>query len=386
MKPSRIQSLVDRLLARDHCYRPLALLAACMRLDGPRQEQWQKGELAFLEDALVGNRARSLDLLKSAADWARTLGLRAELEVQEPGNLRFFRNANDDHLARTVWHRRTTTAQTDLFFDNRFAVARSGLARALLDDDAEVAEAHLSEMARAEPGNDVQADAEHLVGALAWTRQPVKDPAGLLTAMDQELSPRARRFLGPSDSKLYLARFWRYLIAGLNPSSFDPSRPDLHPSALAARFEDWPAVISAVEAVDDAHAHAPLLQWLATAGLKAQRRDIGLTALCQLCWRHAEAAEQWLEMGDDDELNGRIAMFWDLDPPLPIELFPAWLTMRGYPLPEIDPAEWPPGDSAETVAHIRALRLDPASLSEREWLQTHQPELFARWLDGGPRG
>ncbi|MEE4331562.1 MAG: hypothetical protein V2J10_11885 [Wenzhouxiangella sp.] len=380
MNPARIQAAVDRLVARDGCYRPAALLRLTLRL-GPDGSEPERGDGAgFIEDALYGDPARVADMLRLAADWARRLGLQAEVEKPSAAGPRWFRSPDTDRLARTVWQRAVETPQGDLFFDNRFAVARGNLARAVVDGRRDAAEQSLAEMARAGADHEVQADAEHLVGALAWLDGPVVDVARTLEGIDATLAPRAERFLGRRDARSYLARFWRWLAAGMDAATFDPERADGHPSRLYQRLEEPEKVIASVRQVADYQRHPVLLERLANAGLAAGDREAGLSAMCQLCWLHAERAEQWLDRCRDPELARRIEIFWDLDTPLDVALFPAWLVAMAYPLPESTDEGRFDHPAAEATARFRQLRRQPDDRATRAWLQTQQPDLFRLWL------
>lgn len=378
MRLSRIQTLVDRLLVRDERYRPLALLRLVGRLPEDELRRWEQGDSGFLQDGMAGNIDAIVGLLRQADGWARKLGLAAEIE---PAEQRCFRNPQHDRLARTVWRRRVDeSAQGDLFFDNRFSVARSGLARSLVEADAAAAEQHLADLARAVPGNEHQADAEHLVGSLAWLGQAPADTGAVMRALETDIALRARRFLGHAEGERFLARFWQHLQSRLDPTAFDPEHPDHHPSAIAERLEDWPAVIACAEAVPDYFEHAALLACLASAALQLGQRDRGLQALCQLCWRHPAQAEQWLDASIDEELNRRIAIYWDMDETLPIGLFPAWLALTGYAVPDCPPELAPQSSAVEALAQLKTLRQDPTDIQRREWLQLEQPALFELWM------
>jgi len=380
MKASRIQALVDDLLARDQCYRPIELLVASKRLDPAGRQRWEAGEVAFLEDLLAGNPARSSDMLRQAAQWARKLGLDGQVEASSGSQGRLFRNPNDDHLARTVFHRRQVSPQADLFLDSGFAAARGRLARSLMEGDRAGAETHLAEMARAEPTNALQADAEQLTGALSWLEGSPGDAKAWYQRLSEDLQPRARRFLGPNQAGPYLDRFRSHLAAHLDGSVFDPDHPALHPASLAAESGDWGTVLEAVRAVDRAFEYAHLMELSATAGLKSDQREIGLNALCQLCWRHPRAAETWLERSDDAEIAERITRFWDLDELLAIELFPAWLISIGFPLPEVDSETVPDMPEAQALAMARHLRRQPGDAETRRWFKENVSDLFEVWL------
>jgi hypothetical protein len=380
MNPARIQAAVDRLVARDGCYRPAALLRLTLRLSPDGSEPEHEDGPGFIEDTLYGNPERVADMLRIAADWARRLGLQAEVEKPATAGPRWFRSPETDRLARTVWQRAVESPQGDLFFDNRFAVARGHLARALVEGRRDAAEQSLAEMARVGADPDVQADAEHLVGALAWLDGAASDPGRTLEAIDAGLEPRARRFLGRRDARSYLARFWRWLAAGMDTATFDPELADGHPSRLYERLDEPEQVIAAVRQVADYQRHPVLLERLANAGLAAGDREAGLAAMCQLCWLHAERAEQWLDRCRDPELARRIEIFWDLDTPLDVELFPAWLVAMAYPLPESSDEAGVDHPAAEAMARFRHLRRKPDDRTTRAWLQTQQPDLFRLWL------
>ncbi len=383
MKPDRIHSAVDRLLARDQCYRPLALLKLIGRIDAVGLARWEGGEVKCLEDSLYGSPSVCLEELRAAAAWAGRLGLQARIESDSSGNQRLFRSGVDERLARTAWHRAAPAAQGDLFFDTGFAQARSALNQALLAADRERAEQALADLSQADPGNESQADGERLVEALAWLDDTPTDPDARLALLEEDIQPRARQLLGPGDGARFLRPFWRQLAAAVNPAEYDPTRPDRHPAALLARINEWPGVIQAVQAVKDHLEQPALLTRLASAALAAGDRELGLATVCQLCWRHGQAAEAWLDACQDDELVRRIEIFWDLDPPLSIHLFPAWLVSVAYALPDIPAQDLPDTPASEAWSRFRALRADPADLALREWLQREQPELFGHWLATG---
>ncbi len=380
MNKQRIQAWVDRLLARDQSYRPIELLKLSRRLDNSGLAGFQSGEIKVLEDALYGNLACVEALLESAADWARHLNLESEIESRSAGDAALFRKAGTDRLARTVWHRCAASPQADLFLDNRFAVARAQLVRHLLAGEHDRAEAALTEMARADAASDVQADAEHLVGALAWLDQPPSDIGKFLDTVDHELAPRAERFLGPRDGRRFLRRFWRHLAAAVDAVDFDPDQPSRHPALLAARSDDWSGVLEATAAVPELFRYADLLEAQANAAFKTDQRELALAAVCQLCWRHPGRAEAWLDQVRDQEIERRIEQFWDLDPPLDISLFPAWLLARAYPLPRVPDS--PATSAAEALERVRSMRHNPSDVNQRRWFQQNHPELLQQWIAG----
>lgn len=381
MKRDWVRALVDHLVARDGCYRPLELLKLSRRLDSRDEQCWLRGEVGFLEDLLYGNPARAAQMLRMAAEWARRLELADEPDTAiGDGARRLFRNSVDEHNARTAWQRRQVSEQADLFFDNSQATARNRLQRALVEGDRVRAEQHLAEMARMQPEGELLADAEHLVGALSWLEGQVTDPQPRVMTVDQELTPRARRLLGGEQADRYLSLLWRHLATCLDRTHFDPAAEPTHASALLERAGDWPGVIDSILSVSDYQDHAELLARLARAGFAADRRDRGWQAVARLCWHHRRAAESFLEKTTDKEVQRRIEQFWDLEPALPIELFPAWLASMAFALPKLA------GDGsrgARALAQVLAVRMHPADPQARQELAGEEPELMAHWLAAG---
>jgi len=379
MNSQRIQALVDRLLARDHSYRPIELLSLTRRLDKAGLARYRSGEIRVLEDVLYGDVSRCEALLKTAADWARHLNLEPETEPRSAGQPALFRKSSVDRLARTLWHRPAASPQADLFLDNRFAVARGQLVRHLLSGEHDRAETALADMARADGANDFQADAEHLVGALSWLDRPPTDPEAFQATVEQELAPRAERFFGARDGQKFLQRFWNHLATAADPADLDPEHASRHPAMLAARSGQWDRVLEAVAAVPEFFRHADLLEVQAKAALELGQRETALGAICQLCWRHPERAEVWLEQVDDDEIERRIEQFWDLEPALEIPLFPAWLLARAYPLPTIPN---PPNTSeAQALERVRKMRKKPNDVDQRGWFQKNHPMLLQQLIN-----
>lgn len=376
MNAQYVAMLVDRLVARDGCYRPVELLKRLHRLEAADERRWLRKEIDVLSDVFYGHPECCLMLLRTAEDRARRLEL--ECSDEPAAGRRVFRIAGADALFHRSWSRRTSDSQQDLFFDGGHSAARKALERALLEADVDRAEGDLAEMARAGVDEAVQADAEHLVGALARLHQPAADVDELMAEIAGDLGQRARRFLGHEGGERYLAHFWRFLAESTAASHYETRRPDRHRSAFLERLADWPAVIESVEVVADYHQHAPLLTRLVRAGLVSGERQLALAALARLCWHHPDEAEQWLESTSDADTAERVARFWDLEPPLPIEQLPAWLAAVGAPMPP--PDENDSSDHAELLRRTLRLRTRPNERGHREWLQQHYPDLMRHWL------
>jgi len=376
MMSTVINDLIDQLLARDGEYRPLALLLSLRRLDRSGLARFEGDAELVLEDVLFGDLARVLEQLNWAADRARALGLQPQIEARRQGQGQWFRRATADHQARTVWTRAEISAQTDLFLDNALAVARRALIRALERADRQAAEAALVDLSRVDPGAELLADAEHLVGAMGWLEDNSLNHTAVLEALEGDLVVRARRVLGRSDGQGFIARFYAHL-ARRKPSGSETNEP-LSRAELHERAGDPSAALEALDqhAEEDWTTNQRLVEL--RASLSLGQRERALRALSWLCWTDARAAESWLEEGHDDELSRRVEQFWDLETPLETGLFPAWLLARGYPVPEVERA--PEVGFVRALESIRLLRQDPSDIKARSWLQAHAPDLMAHWM------
>jgi len=391
LKPATINDLVDQLLARDGSYQPLELLLLLRRVDRNGIARWASEPNRLLEDYIYGSIEAVIEQLNWAADRAQALGLEAQTETRQSGQGACFRRSTADQQSRTSWRRNSASAQSDLFFDNRLSLARAQLVRALTSADRSQAEAALLELSNADPGNELQVDAEHLVGALGWLESDdlmdSQQSAELLEALEGDLAFRAQRLLGRNDSDQFLARFFSWLADQTTdqPPNAANGQATNAASPVLLRFKanDMPGALDEIDKLPHACLSIELRLIELRASLSTQQRDRALIALSRLCWVDPEAAESWLELGEDDELARRIEQFWDLEDALPISLFPAWLLARGYPVPAILlPADDPVADgiAVRALEEIRAVRAEPANIDARQWLQEHCPALLAQWM------
>jgi len=391
----QIQSLIDQLLARHETLDPLDLLLASGRLSRARLDHWRRDDAStWLEDSLAGDPARAVELLHRAAAVAGRLEL--EPQQMEAGPLaneagkpkRFFRNPTADRLARTHWRRNPDTPQLNLFFDNRFNVARADLVAALLASEPARAERALVEMAGISAANDLQGDAELLVESLPKLQQVFDDPQRWLDYIECVLEPAARRVMtGQADR--WLESFWRKLARAPAVQHFDATHPQLHISEIAARFGDWPGVIDGVRAVPDHAAHPVLLQRLVQAALMVRDRATALEALARLCWSGHALADRTVQEIDDSLLADARDRFFDLDCELDLADFPAWLALSNQSMPDFKP--WN-SDAAQGIdAHwtiytvARRLARKPDEIDLRAKLRHLHPELFRVWLESRAR-
>lgn len=374
---------IDALLARHGVYRPVDLLVALRRLPEASLREWKSDPALVLEDLLLGDPDRWIEVLKSAAGWAEKLGLERQLRLAKAADgqpLRASRKPWLQQLLLTEYRRPDTGPQLDLFIDNPQTLARNWLIRALMTDNAESALEALGQFSQAGAGHDDLSAAETLVDALNWPGDGGVDPASGLEFLEQQLVPAARRLLDRS-ADTWLAPHWNRLADAMDARKFDPDQPKLHPGWPARQAGDWARVIDACTAVPDLERQPILLQRLADAGIALGDRTLAIGALAELCWQDPRAAESWLRDCRDPGIEARRDQFWDLEPELDTALLPAWLALY---LPTPDPmgqdASGQTARARQTYNTARALHKKQSDPQRRLALRDHAPELLEHWL------
>ena len=375
---------IDDLLARHGVYRPLDLLTALHRLPESALREWQRDPTRVLEDELLGDPDRWIESVKHAAGWAEKLGLVRHLRVPTASDgqaLRASRKPWLQQLLLTEYRRPDTGPQLDLFIDNPQTVARNRLIQALSRKNDQNALQALDQFSQAGAGHDDLSAAETLVDALNWPGDAELQPAAGVAFLQQQLVPAARRLLD-CGAEAWLAPFWIRLADAMDPREFDPDQRQLHPSWPALQARDWARVIEACSGVDDFTRQPILLQRLADAAIALGDRMLAISALAELCWHDAHAAETWLRDCREPGIEARRDQFWDLEPELDTALFPAWLALF---MPTPDPLGRDTFDKTANAREIynaaRALHASPGDPKRRIALRELAPELLERWLE-----
>lgn len=380
---------IDALLARHGVYRPVDLLTVLHRLPEAALREWRSDPTRVLEDELLGDPDRWIETLKSAAIWAVKLGLIRHLELptnSEGQGLRASRKPWLQQLLLTEYRRPDTGPQLDLFIDNPLIVARNHLIRAVLANKDQAAVEALDQFSQAGAGHDELSAAETLVDALHWSCDAGLQPTDGLEFLEQQLVPAARRLLDRS-ADAWLAPYWLRLADAMDPQQFDPDQAKLHPGWLARQAGDWARSIEACTSAAG-FTHQPiLLQWLADAAIALGDRMLAISALAELCWQDSRVAETWLRDCRELAIEHQRDRFWDLEPELDIELFPAWLALFLATPDPLDPDDSGPCATArKTYGIARTLHAKPADPQRRIRLRDHAPDLLEHWLEAQRTG
>jgi hypothetical protein len=383
-------------------YAPVELLIDEGRLDYSDYEAWRCGELASLEDALVGNRARIRDMLTEAARWARRLGLEATRVDYggwgAPGGRALTLSSESDFAVALATHyrRREAPPQLDLFLDGGEAVLIQELRAALAARQAARAGSLLDDFSARFSDHRLRPDAERLCDALAHL-----EGGGVASSVEEEfhrlrehLAPAAERLLG-ARCRDFMTPFWRQLAARLEGLPFDPVSPERHASWVYAQCLDWCGVRTSVLAGGDPPRQPVLLSRLAQAERRLGERVAAIERLALLCWCFSQQAESLLDAAGFPDAGVHAA--WesyrdlDLEPPADGAWFPAWLLLRepglakAWQTPPPDEAG-PAGRGFDALKRLVATRrVDRQEIALRRELQQSHPGflgLFLQWQTG----
>jgi hypothetical protein len=391
-----LQAHVDGQLLTQGAFTPLEYLIESGRLSYTDYESWRRREIEFLDDVLMGSRARVLAEIEQAVLYAREIRLVEQIQEfqawsQNAAPLRASADGKVHRLLAARYVPAQSAPQMDLFFDNPVVALTNGIVRALTTRRVAEARQQLDRLYTLAPNHADLASFDRLLGALEHVGQEIAEPRAEIEFL-LEVTPTAKRLLG-LEARDMLAPLWRQVADALANRTFVPDEPNVHPSFALTQAQDWRAVSACVLGDPAWPQHPTLCLRLAHSSFFLRRRNEALMAWCHLCWRSpAQAAEELDSRRQaDSEIAGWWQQFLDLeesaddDAVLTATDFPAWLLLRQPDLTRLLPADLP---TAETPgeAHYRCVhRLIEARLTgrsddeitQRRTLQTTQPALFA---------
>ena len=397
------QAQVDALLLEQGAFAPLELLLATGRLLYADYEAWRRGEVARLDEVLMGRREAVREELEQAAAYARALGLaeqRQEFLAPDDSGSRSgaARISADERLAALIATRYVTARsapQMDLFFDNPVAALVNGLTQSIAALDAHEAARRLNRLYWQEPNHPDLPAFDRLLAALERLGRPIAD-CGEELEFITAVAPEAWRLLGALARDL-LVPLWRHLAEALGATPYSPHTPMLHASYAWREAQGWAEVAASVLEEPQWWCHVPLAVRLIESGLRRRRRGEALFAWFQLCWHAPERVAEALEALKFPDLQAPWQRFLEWEDglfeaaggsaPGPAD-FPAWMLLEEPALARRVPQELPVGASAGEERYrwvhrwIAAREAGRAAeeMTLRKTLKERQPALFAKLL------
>jgi len=398
-----VRAQVDALLLEQGAFAPLELLLATGRLLYTDYEAWRQGEVARLDELLMGRREVVREELEQAAAYARALGLTEQPQELLPADhsgsgSSALRISDDKRLAALIASRYVTTQsapQMDLFFDNPVVVLVNGVAQAVYALDAEEAARRLDRLYAKEPNHPDLPAFDRLLVALGRLSRPITD-GGEELAFITALAPEAWRLLGAHARDL-LVPLWRHLAEALGSSPYSPQTPMLHASYAWSEAQAWTEVAASVLEEPQWWRHLPLAVRLIESAARRRRRAEALSAWFQLCWHAPEQVAEALEALPFPDLQALWQRFIDSEDEL-CEMagesalsaadFPAWLLLDEPELARRLPQQLPVGASAAEERYrsvrrwiaARAAGRAAEEMALRKILKELRPALFAKLL------
>ncbi|TQE99200.1 MAG: hypothetical protein FKY71_09810 [Spiribacter salinus] len=389
MDTREIAHQVDDLLMEQGEYVPVELLLRLGRLAYNDYEQWRRGTLPTLAEALQGSPKRITGVLQDAASHCHSLGLEAQSRRYTPwgaaDDIAALCLARAEALASllgTSYRPSPERAQMDLFFDSRETVLESRLREALVGGDRASSESRLAELTDERPDHPNLGAYAVLVDGVSMPANPPEAASVYLEHIEARLEPCATDCLG-AEARDYLAPHWRALGGMLNEAVFDSDQPRVHRSYTAARLGYWDEVRAAVEDTSGWWKQPVLVQRLWRAAEHLRDLAIVWQCVCLLCWDHPAHAPEALR--ESLHFAAASRAFGELDEVLEIGDFPAWYALcHRQCLPDV------PADNREAIATaavvnalITAAARDPGGpeeIEQRRALKAACPALFRQYM------
>lgn len=295
-----LQAQVNAQLLEQGTFTQLELLLASGRLAYSDYENWRRGELEYLDDALMGSPHKIRAQLEHAGLYARSIHLVEQIQDfhawADAGGQCRLKVSRDPALTKLISTRylpAQSIPQMDLFLDNPVAALTNGITRALATGQREAAHQQIDRLYAQSPNHTDLAGYDQLLSALDRLQQPVLDASETLAFLTAT-SPVAKKLMGSQWREL-MAPLWRQLASALEHAPYDPTTPQLHHSLALAQAQDWPRTIAAVRDEPTWWQHCELAMRLAQAGTLSHQREASLSGWFALCWHHPTAAAAALD-------------------------------------------------------------------------------------------
>jgi hypothetical protein len=395
-----LQAQVDALLLEQGVFAPLELLFNSGRLLYSDYESWRRGEMEFLDGALMGNSDKIKTELEQAVSYAKRMGLveqpqeflpwhdtPADAGLSDVGRqdrpLRVSLDAKLQRLIGSRYIRAQNAPQMDLFFDNPIVALTNGIVQSLATRNLPNAQRQLDQLYSQAPTHSDLAAFDQLSAALGHLGHAVEDAREELSFL-LEVSPTARRLLA-AQSRDLLSPLWLQLAAALEGSAFNPEESNLHRSFALAQAQDWAAVSDCVQRELNWQWHAPLSLRVVESAFYRRKRVEALAAWCHVCWRDPTSTSAAVSRLRQPELTALWNRFQDAEIDLPESDFPAWLLLQELGLTlqlaeDLPPGTTPSEESFKTVHRCLMSRRSKRGADEiehRKQLQSTNPALFS---------
>jgi len=398
---THIHATVDRVLLEQGDYNPLELLIETGRITYKDYEAWRCGEIDVLEDVLLGNQERILDLLKAAADWAQKLALKPVTKTYQgwgkhaDQRLRLSHHPQIVKLLSVHYQRRQgASPQLDIFLDSSDLAILNQLRTALTAREYQQAEKQLHLFIARFPNHPLRDPAERLFDALNYIDRipPPEQAERELQTLSTHLLPAAQAVLA-SRARDFMIPFWRNLATSFDNKPFNANNSRAHASWIYAQCLDWQAVRACVLVISDFRQEPELLIRLAEAEYRLGNSQAAIQQWCSLCWQFPTQAAALFN--NDSFPDPHLKFVWDafrdldLEPMLAIDWFPAWFMLNE---PKYLQAICADGENNESTAltGFRALQKLLCRTSEmpedqiillRKTLQSSHPGFLSLYLN-----
>jgi len=242
-------ALVEQTLANYGAWDVVALLLSSHRLRQTKYEAWRIGEVPCLEDAIIGNTQRIVEILEAALQHALSMQLIMVPHrwggwgKQSDKTLRLF---HDDHLNSRFLVRlspATDRSQLDLFMDAPHIVLLNRLRQALLNRSPECDT--LFERALDEMANEPALARLDTIRA-AMSIPSIDNPVVWFAYLNDVIAPAVYDEF-PQHSMDIMASLWRDAADAMTDIPYDSDHPNEHASQAFLLAHAWEQCLFSVE-------------------------------------------------------------------------------------------------------------------------------------------
>ena len=181
-----------------------------------------------------------------------------------------------------------TMQQLDIFADSRDVMLRNDVLEQLQRRDAAEARQAWQKLADGFPDNEALAGLATLVEVLEGDgATPFADHGALAAVcrhLDDPVEPAARRLLGETAGRAWMASCWRAVAQQAAALPFRAEERDHHAAPVWLRAGDWKEATRAVGRIESWRRIPPPLAWMVEARYRAEGLESALPLLTELAW------------------------------------------------------------------------------------------------------
>lgn len=379
-------ALVEQTLANHGVWDSVSFLLISHQLCQIKYEAWRMGEVAYLEDVIVGKPQHIIDTLEAALQHATDMGLISAPITwsgwgkQSGQTLHLFRNEKMNIRFQQRLSPAQNRPQLDLFMDAPHIILLNQLRQALLTRSPKwhaLFDRGLDEISH-EP-----ALARLDVIRVAMTSPSIEQPVAWLAYLKAVIAPAAREEFDQRHIDI-MAPLWRRAADALAAIPFDPKQPEQHASQAFLLAHAWQQCLTSLKQVPDWFTQASLHDRRISALSAMREHQAERAAWMMYCWFCPDTATIALDQANLHAcgLHALWQHFSELENEQYIGDFPSLIALRKLSIGDqaitLEHAQHTQGfqDYQQVTALLASEQQGETNIALRSALKTSKPWLF----------